>query len=129
MKCRGIRGATVAADNTKEAITETTMELLSKMVEANDVIKEDIACVFFTTTQDLNAEFPAVSARKLGWNDVPLLCGNEIPVPNSLERSIRVLLLFNTNKSLRQIVHVYIRGAEVLRPDNAHQIDGESDKA
>ncbi len=115
MLCRGIRGAIAVPENTSEAIVAACKELLQSMVEANGVDIDDIACILFTTTSDLNAAFPAVAARELGWSQVPLLCGHEMDVPGSLHRCLRVLMLFNTDKRNEEIVHVYLRGAEVLR--------------
>jgi chorismate mutase len=115
MWCRGIRGATLAAANTKEDILTATKELLQAIIESNEIKKEAVACAFFTTTPDLNAEFPALAARQLGWTDVALMCAHEMNVPHSLSRCIRVLILFNTEKKAEQITHVYIRGAEALR--------------
>jgi len=115
MLCRGIRGATVAADNTRQEILAATRELLQRMVESNGVDRETVACVFFTTTPDLDAEFPALAARQLGWNQEALVCSQEVNVPGSLARCVRILMLFNTDKKLDEIKHVYIRGAEVLR--------------
>jgi chorismate mutase len=107
------------AANTKEEILAATRELLQKMMEANGVEAEKVACILFTTTPDLDAEFPAVAARQLGLTDVALLCGHEMNVPNSLPRCLRVLLLINTEKKVGELVHVYIRGAEVLRQGGA----------
>ncbi|MBI4298644.1 MAG: chorismate mutase, partial [Chloroflexi bacterium] len=90
-RVRGIRGATTSDDNTKEAILSATRELMDRIVEANDVHAEDVAAVFFTTTQDLNAEFPALSARQMGWRDVALLCSHEMGVPDGLPKCIRTL--------------------------------------
>ena len=115
MVCRGIRGATTADENTKEAILEVTKELLAAIVEANGIDTQDIAATFFTTTQDLNAEFPAVGARQMGWVDVPLICGHEMNVPDSQPMCIRVLALVNTEKSQREMSHVYLKGAIGLR--------------
>ena len=115
MWCRGIRGATTVEDNTREDILAATEELLQKMIEANDLQAEDIAYAYFTTTPDLNAEFPAVAARQLGWTNVALLCGHEMNVVGSLSKCLRVLVLVNTEKSADEIVHVYIKGAENLR--------------
>ena len=117
MWCQGIRGATTARANTREEIIAATEELLQKMVEANRVEKENIACVIFTTTPDLNAEFPAVAARQMGWTDTALLCGHEMNVPGSLGRCIRILLLYNTEQRANGIIHVYLREAQSLRPD------------
>ncbi len=119
MWCRGIRGATTATDNTREAILEATRELLEQLIAANGIVAEDIASAFFTTTTDLDAEFPAVAARALGWLDTALLCGHEMMVPGSLQRCIRVLVHWNTTRRADEIVHVYIRGAQNLRPERA----------
>ena len=113
--CRGIRGATTARDNTREAILEATRELLERLVEANDLRQESVAAAIFTTTRDLNTAFPAVAARQMGWVDVALLCSHEMDVPNALPCCIRVLLLVNTDKEAHQIVNVYLRGAINLR--------------
>ncbi len=117
MPCRGIRGAITVANNTREEIIERTKTLLRKIAEANGILPEDLACIIFTTTSDLNAEFPALAARELGWTKVPLLCAKEIEVPGSIPRCIRVLLLWNTEKEQEEIVHVYLGEAERLRPD------------
>lgn len=93
------------------------------MVSANSVREEDTACILFTTTQDLNAEFPAVAAREMGFTRTALMCGHEMNVPGSLSMCLRILLLFNTAKSCDQIVHVYTKGAEVLRSNT----EGDND--
>ena len=103
--------------NTSEAILDATVELLKAMIEDNSIRPEDVASVVFTASPDLNAEFPALAARCLGWNDVALLCGQEMAVPGSLVMCLRVLLHVNTDKRADQIVHVYLRGAQALRPD------------
>jgi len=118
MLCRGIRGATTTDANTKEDIVATTKELLREMISANEVQEEEVACIFFTTTHDLNAEFPAVGARELGLTRAPLLCGHEMAVPGSLPMCLRILILFNTEKSYDEIVHVYRKGAQGLRSDS-----------
>jgi chorismate mutase len=117
MPVRGIRGATTVAKNTREEIVAAARELLEAMVEANGIVGEDVASAFFTTTPDLNAEFPAVAARQMGWTYVPLLCGHEMGVPGSLPLCLRILLHVNTDKGPHDICHVYIRGAGALRPD------------
>lgn len=115
MWCRGIRGATTVETNTREEILSATRELLDRLVEANGFALDDVASAYFTTTADVNAEFPAMAARQLGWNQVPLLCGNEMRVPNSLDRCIRVLLHVNTEKKPSEITHVYLKRAIGLR--------------
>ena len=112
---RGIRGATTADDNTREAILGATTELLSEIVEANDLVLDDVAAAIFTTTEDLNADFPAQAARHMGWEHVALLNSHEMKVPDSQTMCIRALLLVNTEKNQREIVNVYLRGAENLR--------------
>lgn len=119
MRCRGIRGATTATANTADAILSATRELLTLLVERNTLDVDDIASVFFTVTDDLDAQHPALAARQLGWHDAALLCACEIPVPGSLGRCIRVLLHVNTERSAREIRHVYMRDAVVLRPNRA----------
>ncbi|HEX6031535.1 MAG TPA: chorismate mutase [Tepidiformaceae bacterium] len=117
MPVRGIRGATTVTKNSKDEIVEATKELLAVMIESNDIDPDDVASAFFTTTTDLNAEFPAVGARQMGWTSVPLLCGHEMFVPGSLPLCVRILLHVNTEKGPHDVNHVYIRGARALRPD------------
>jgi chorismate mutase len=121
MLVRGVRGATTVEANTVEAILEATRELLSAMVKANDIEPEYVASAYFTTTPDLNAEFPAVAARGMGWEHVALLCGHEMSVPKGLKMCLRILLHVNTDKPARDIRHVYLRGATALRPDIDNQ--------
>lgn len=117
IRCRGIRGATTVTENTSDAILEATREMLFVMIRANEIDPDDIASVYFTTTVDLTATYPALAARQLGWYDAALLCGHEMQVPDGLPRCIRVLVHWNTSKSSREILHVYLRGAKSLRPD------------
>ena len=124
MYCRGIRGATTAEENTAEAILAATRELLALIVEANDLKTEDVASAIFTTTPDLTTAFPARAAREMGWQDVALLDVQEILVPGSLERCIRVLIHWNTGKSAAEIKHVYLKGAQALRPDWRLEVGG-----
>jgi chorismate mutase len=121
IRCRGVRGATTVAANTPEAILEATTELLAELMRVNELEIEDVASAFFTTTRDLNAEFPAVAARQLGWTDVALLCGHEMDVPGSLPMCLRILLHVNTEKDAAALAHIYLRGATALRQDLAHE--------
>src|SRR5213082_3326070 len=116
MYCRGIRGATTVEHNDREEILAATTELLQLLIRRNDLHAEDVASAIFTVTEDLDAEFPALAARYLGWTEVALICTREIPVPGSLEKCIRILLHVNTTRSAAEIQHVYIRGAVNLRP-------------
>ncbi len=115
--CRGVRGAITVESNTQEAILQATRELLQAMADANGIQPADIASIFFTVTPDLSAAHPAQAARELGWRHTALMCAVEILVPASLPRCVRVLMHWNTEKSQEEIVHVYLRGAQVLRPD------------
>jgi chorismate mutase len=116
MRTRGVRGATTAAANTREAICSATQELLRELVARNEIPIEEIGSAFFTVTDDLDAEYPAQAAREMGWFLVPLLCAREIAVPGGLARCIRVLLHVCTEKTQEQIRHIYLRDAIVLRP-------------
>lgn len=115
--CRGVRGATTASENTREAILGATTELLTQLVAVNGITVDAVASAIFTTTSDLNAEFPAVAARQMGWTHVALICGHEMNVPGSLPRCIRVLIHWNTTRRAEEIVHVYLREARALRPE------------
>ena len=121
MPVRGIRGATTAAINTPEAITEATHELLVELTRQNELDKDEICFAYFTTTHDLTAEFPAYAARRLGWLDVPLLCGHDmdVPLPNprAVPMCIRILLLYNTAKPQSAMRFAYLRGATAIKAD------------
>lgn len=118
MALRGVRGATVVQEDTAETILLATRELLIAIQKANPELEpEDIASCIFTTTEDLTSEFPAKAARQIGWEDVPLICAQEIPVSNSLKKCIRVLIHWNTDLSAKQIQHVYLGEAGKLRPE------------
>jgi chorismate mutase len=117
MPCRGVRGATTVATNTRDEILAATRQLVALMVRRNGIDPRDVASAIFTTSPDLDAEFPALAARQLGWLEVPLLCGHEMAIPGSLPRCIRVLVHWNTELAQDAIQHVYIRDAEKLRPD------------
>lgn len=121
MPCRGIRGATTTEENTADSILDATQELLTSMVEDNGLDSSELASALFTVTPDLSAAFPARAARELGWQNVPLLDAQEIPVSGSLPLCIRVLLHWNTDKAQDEIRHVYLRGAAGLRPDLAKE--------
>jgi chorismate mutase len=116
MYCRGIRGATTVERNDRDEILAATTELLELLVRHNELQIEDIASAIFTVTEDLDAAFPALAARSLGWTETALICTREIPVPDSLGNCIRVLLHVNTMRSAAEIQHIYIRGAVSLRP-------------
>jgi chorismate mutase len=120
---RGVRGATTAEANTREAILTATSELLQLMIAANQIEADDVASAIFTTTIDLNAEYPALAARALGWHDVALMCVHEMNVPHGLKRCVRILLHWNTAVAPQDVKHVYIKGAVNLRPDRAFSLN------
>lgn len=120
MKVRGIRGATTVGANDAELMQRATAELMQRLIDENGLVPDDVAGVFITVTQDLNAAFPASAIRALpGWELVPLMCSLEIAVPGGLERCIRVMVLANTDKDQSEIRHVYLNDARRLRPDLA----------
>ena len=115
---RGIRGATTVKKNKTEDIISATVELLKKMEKVNEYTPDEISHVIITMTQDLNATFPARALRDLeGYNLVPVMCAQEIPVPDSLPNCIRIIITVNTQKSPEEIQHVYLKNAKDLRPD------------
>jgi len=117
---RGIRGAITVERDEAALLLDATERLLREIVAQNGVVPDDIASALFTLTPDLRSQFPAAAARRMGWTLVPLLNFTEIGVPGGLGLCIRVLLHVNTDKSAREIVHVYLDGARVLRPDLTH---------
>lgn len=127
--CRGVRGATTVEANTAQEIHAATRDLLTAIVAANGITVEDVASVVFTATSDLDAAYPAVVAREMGWVETPLLCMQEMTVVGSLPRCIRVLVHWNTDTVPAEVVHIYLREAQRLRPDlarpnPAHLADG-----
>jgi len=119
--CRGIRGATTVPANTALDILQAASELLEKIVTVNQVGKDDVAAIIFTATPDLDAVYPAVAARQLGWTYTPLVCTQEMVVPGSLAQCLRILVMWNTDRSPKEIHHIYLNGARVLRPDLAEE--------
>lgn len=115
VRCRGVRGATVATENSRGAIRDAILELIEAVVAANDIDPDDLASATFTTTPDLDAAFPAEAVRHMGWEYVPMLGAVEMAKPGAPEHCIRVLLHWNTVKGPREISHVYLRGMHVLR--------------
>ena len=114
---RGIRGATTVTANDANAIVRGTLELLRVLRDLNGLKPEDIGYIWFTVTPDLDAAFPADAARAgMGWTEVPLICGQEIPVPGALARCVRVLIAWNTNRAQRDVRHAFLHGARSLRP-------------
>ena len=115
---RGIRGAITLENNSKEEIKNATIELLGEILSQNEIKTEDISFAIFTLTSDLNADFPAKYARlNCNFEKVPMMCYQELDVPNSLKMCLRILLNINTNKTQDEIKHIYLKGASALRGD------------
>ncbi|MGQ9617931.1 MAG: chorismate mutase [Candidatus Aminicenantia bacterium] len=127
-RVRAIRGAIQLERNSRKEIIEKTKVLIRKIMEENNVKKEDIISVFFTVTEDLNKEFPAYALRDMGLKYIPALCAKEIDVPGSMKRVIRVLMHVNTNLNHREIKHQYLGETKILRPDLSGGENGNSDE-
>ena len=117
MPVRSLRGAITTPDNTRDAILEATTELLVVLIAANDLSTADVISAVFSATPDLDAAYPAEAARALGWTQAGLMCLQEMHVPGSLARCLRVMVLVSTHREQGEMVHCYLRGAESLRPD------------
>lgn len=125
MPIRGIRGATTVASDDPELIRQASWELLEMILDKNSGLQlEDIASAFFTTTEDIASTYPALAARQMGWDQVPMMCAREIPVPGGLPLCIRVLIHWNTDREQSAIKHVYLREAVALRPDLVGSMPG-----
>ncbi|MEL6442596.1 MAG: chorismate mutase [Cyanobacteria bacterium J06621_8] len=117
-KVRGIRGATTVTENTAAAMTSAVNELIDEIEAHNSFKSEDVVCVFFTVTADLDAMFPAAAARKRpGWEYIPLIDLQQMQVEGSLVRCIRILIQVNTPEPQSKMIHRYMRQAQTLRPD------------
>jgi chorismate mutase len=116
---RAVRGATQVDENDRDQVLEATAELVAEVMSRNALTTDDVISVLFTATPDLTAEFPALAARKLGFNEVPLLCASEIGVPHALPRVVRLMAHVETDRPRSEIQHVYLRGAVALRLDIA----------
>lgn len=116
---RAFRGAITVENNTEEEILSATRELYDEIVKRNSLCKEDFISIFFSLTPDLNKVFPARAVRNAGVTNVPLMCMAELPIENALEKCVRILILSNSDKTLDEVKHVYLRNAVKLRPDLA----------
>lgn len=127
MAVRGVRGATVVAQDTPDQIIAATRELLDALVRANGLSPAEVISAIFTTTPDLRSEYPAHAARDLGWGDVALLGATEMDVPTGLPRCIRVLLHIDSDRPATDLKHIYLHAAATLRPDRSSPDDSEGD--
>lgn len=119
MVVRGVRGAVLLGADDSDEMTDAVIELLTEMMTRNAIANEDLISIVFTATPDLHCAFPAAAARAFGLEEVPLMCAQEIDVTGAPQRVIRILAHVNTERNRHDIVHVYLRGAEVLRQDIA----------
>jgi len=116
---RAVRGAVQLSGNNRDEILAGTTELVTEVMSRNELSTNDVISVLFTATPDLTAEFPALAARKLGFQEVPLLCATEINVPRAMPRVVRLMMHIETTKPRSALQHVYLRGAAALRLDIA----------
>jgi len=111
-----IRGAITVDENNADEILESVSLLLKNILEANELLQEEVIAIFFTATKDLDAVYPAKAARMMGFNEISLMCMQEMDVKNSLKNCIRVMVLCERNIE-KKVKHIYLGGAKVLRPD------------
>jgi chorismate mutase len=115
---RGVRGAITVKENSEAEIVNKTEKLIRQMIEENQINPDNVASVFISVTEEVTAAFPAKAMRLLdGWRFVPVMCMNEIPILDSLKNCIRVMMHVNTEQKQDEIIHIYLDGAEGLRPD------------
>ncbi len=119
MAVRAIRGATQVDADDREQVLEATRELVTAVLQRNELAHDDVISILFTATPDLVSEFPALAARELGFGDVPLMCATEIGVPHALPRVLRLMAHVETDRPRAEVQHVYLRGAVALRRDIA----------
>ena len=119
MAVRAVRGAVQISGNDRDEILAGTTELVTEVMSRNELSTDEVISVLFTATPDLTAEFPALAARKLGFQEVPLLCASEIDVPGAMPRVVRLMMHVETTKPRSALQHVYLRGAAALRLDIA----------
>lgn len=117
MAVRAVRGAIQIEQDDRQQVLDATTELLTAVLERNDLVPDDLISVVFTATPDVRSEFPAYAARQMGITDVPLLCAAEIDVPGAMPRVLRLLAHVETGMGRREVRHVYLRGAAALRTD------------
>ena len=117
MAVRAIRGATQVDADDREQVLEATRELVTAVLERNELAHDDVISILFTATPDLVSEFPALAARELGMGDVPLMCATEIDVEGAPARCVRVMMHVYTDRDRSSLRHVYLGDARQLRTD------------
>ena len=116
---RAIRGAVQVDADERDQVLEATAELVAEVMRRNELTTDDVISVLFTATPDINSEFPALAARRVGFSDVPLMCATELDVPHALPRVVRLMAHVETERPRSEVQHVYLRGAQALRLDIA----------
>ena len=119
MSLRAIRGAIQVPANTATDIAAGVQELIAAILKANELDPSDVISVFFTSTLDLDAAFPAAACREMGFANVPLIGSVEVAVPGALDRTVRAMLHVETGRAPEEITHIYLHGAASLRRDIA----------
>ncbi|MEU3609694.1 chorismate mutase [Streptomyces sp. NPDC035033] len=117
MSVRAVRGAIQLERDERRHLLDGVRTLFQEMLRTNGLDEDDLVSVIFTATPDLISEFPALAARELGVRDVPLMCAQELDIAGALPRVVRILALAETERSKREITHVYLGGAAALRRD------------
>jgi chorismate mutase len=131
MRVRAVRGATQLDEDTREHMLERVAEMVTDVMNANDLVVDDFISIVFTATDDLRSEFPAYAARRLGFDDVPLICARELEIEGSMPRVVRMMAHVETHMSRAEVTHVYLHGAARLRRDLARvrEVPDETDDA
>jgi chorismate mutase len=117
VRVRAVRGATQLEDDSREHMLERVAEMVTDVMRSNDLQVEDFISIIFTATSDLTSEFPAYAARRLGFDDVPLICARELEIEGSMPRVVRMLAHVETHLGRSEVTHVYLHGAANLRRD------------
>lgn len=124
---RAFRGATQLSADTKEEMKSAVVELLKEILSSNSLTPDDLISILFTATPDLQSDFPAAGIREFGLLDLPLICAQELDIKGALPRTIRLMIHANSPLSRKEISHIYLRGAAVLRPDLAKGLEEPRD--
>lgn len=117
MRVRAARGAIRVTEDRADVVLSATENLLGTLLSRNAIERDDLVSVLFTVTEDIRSAFPAEAARRMGLGIVPLMCAQEIPVEGSMPSVVRILVHFHSERTLDDVVHVYLDGAESLRDD------------
>jgi chorismate mutase len=128
VRVRAVRGATQLDEDSREHMLERVAEMVTDLMTSNELGIDDFISIIFTATSDLHAEFPAYAARRLGFDDVPLICARELEIEGSMPRVVRMMAHVETHMSRSEVTHVYLHGAAGLRRDlrRVHEVPDEA---